>query len=57
MKIDKKAEIAGVKNSFSKVADMKIPDSPPPEKEVEDDKPGMNKFDQLMKAAVSIKSA
>ena len=46
---------------FSKVADLKIPDSPPPEKE--DDvpgvevKPGMGKFEQLMKAAVSIKSA
>ena len=46
-------------NAFSKVADMKIPDSPPPEKEEEnnDEGSGMNKFERLMKAAVSIKSA
>jgi hypothetical protein len=49
--------------AFSKVADLKIPDSPPPEKEAMDDipgveaKPGMGKFEQLMKAAVNIKSA
>ena len=44
---------------------MKIPDSPPNEKADEVDesqlppgsKPGMSKFEQLMKAAVSIKSA
>lgn len=37
---------------------MKIPDSPPPEKKEEEDAPGgMNKFEQMMKAAVSIKSA
>ena len=38
---------------------MKIPDSPPPEKEEEnnDEGSGMNKFERLMKAAVSIKSA
>ena len=36
----------------------KVPDSPPPEKEPEDDDPnGPNKFDQLMKAACSIKTA
>jgi len=51
------------RNAFSKVADLKIPDSPPPEKvEVEEEnlpesKPGMGKFEQLMKAAVSIKTA
>ncbi len=51
-------------SSFSKVADMKIPDSPPPEKEEDnhmgimgEEKPGMGKFEQLMKAAVSIKTA
>jgi len=53
-------------NKFSKLADMKIPDSPPPEKVnlAEEDepsmpgaKPGMTKFEQLMKAAVSIKTA
>jgi hypothetical protein len=39
-------------SSFSKVADMKIPDSPPPEKEEEnnlgimgEEKPGMGKFE------------
>jgi len=43
---------------FSKLADYKVPDSPPPEKEKEDDDPNApNKFDQLMKAACSIKSA
>jgi hypothetical protein len=49
-------------SSFSRVADMKIPDSPPPEKEEDsaimgEQKPGMGKFEQLMKAAVSIKTA
>ena len=65
MKIDKAdvKQSGGVKNLFSKVADMKIPDSPPPEKEDDegivpaDSKPGMTKFDKLMKAAVSIKTA
>jgi hypothetical protein len=43
-------------NRFSKVADLKIPDSPPPEKEPEDNDPNKpNKFEQLMKAACSIK--
>lgn len=45
---------------------MKIPDSPPPEREdnandnmgiMGEEKPGMGKFEQLMKAAVSIKTA
>lgn len=38
---------------------MKIPDSPPPEKQEsdnEDPKAGMGKFERMMKAAVSIKS-
>ena len=43
--------------TFSKVADLKVPDSPPPEKVEEDEadlsKPG--KFEHLMQAAVSIK--
>lgn len=41
---------------------MKIPDSPPPKKEESEDeadksKGGMGKFERMMKAAVSIKSA
>lgn len=41
---------------------MKIPDSPPPEKKDSDPedngaKGGMGKFERMMKAAVSIKSA
>ena len=43
--------------SFSKVSDYKAPDSPPPEKIDEEPVGGMTKFEQLMKAAVSIKSA
>ena len=48
--------------SFSKVADLKVPDSPPPEKKESSDeegkagKAGMGKFERMMKAAVSIKS-
>jgi hypothetical protein len=59
MKLDKKPEheVSAAKNTFSKVADLKIPDSPPPEKNDEPEEPGMNKFEQMMKAAVSIKSA
>lgn len=63
MKVDKKPEnqISFAKNTFSKVADMKIPDSPPPEKKDSDPednvKGGMGKFERMMKAAVSIKSA
>lgn len=59
-----KATSTSTLSSFSRVADMKIPDSPPPEKEEEnnmgimgEEKPGMGKFEQLMKAAVSIKTA
>ena len=48
---------AGV-SRFSKLADFNPPDSPPPKKEEEDDDPnGPSKFDQLMKAACSIKTA
>ena len=47
-------------DKFSKVADLKVPDSPPPEKKLSDDegdpKAGMSKFERMMKAAVSIKS-
>ncbi len=46
-------------DKFSKVADLKVPDSPPPEKKESSDeegKGGMSKFERMMKAAVSIKS-
>lgn len=44
-------------NIFSKKANLKIPDSPPPEPEVESPtKPGeKGKFEKLMQAACSIK--
>ena len=44
-------------NTFSKKANLKIPDSPPPEPEKEEPpKPGeKSKFEQLMQAACSIK--
>lgn len=45
-------------NTFSKVANLKFPDSPPPEPEKdpsEDDPNAPNKFESLMKAACSIK--
>ena len=41
--------------SFSKLTDFKLPDSPPPEEEKPDPKEP-NKFDQMMRAACSIKS-
>lgn len=45
-------------NQFSKLQDFNPPDSPPPEKKEEEDDPnGPSKFDQLMKAACSIKTA
>ena len=59
MKLDKKPEnkaFAGL-DSFSKVGNIEAPDSPPPEKKESDEPGGMTKFDQMMKAAVSIKSA
>jgi hypothetical protein len=43
-------------NRFSKLANFKAPDSPSPEKEKEDEDPNApNKFEQMMKAACSIK--
>jgi len=44
-------------NIFSKKANLKIPDSPPPEEEkVESPKPGQkSKFEELMQAACHIK--
>ena len=44
-------------NTFSKKANLKIPDSPPPEEEKEESpKPGQkNKFEELMQAACHIK--
>jgi hypothetical protein len=58
MKIEKKPEneTPASRNTFSKVGNIKIPDSPPPEKAKDEEEPGgMNKFEQMMKAAVSIK--
>jgi hypothetical protein len=60
MKLDKKPDhdLPPVRNMFTKVGEIKEPDSPPPEKNVSaEDEGGMSKFDHLMKAAVSIKSA
>ena len=51
-----KVESAAI-SKFSKLADYNPPDSPPPEKEEDDDPNAPNKFDQLMKAACSIKTA
>ena len=51
----KNIESAGV-NRFSKLGDFKVPDSPPPEEEKPDPKEP-NKFDQMMRAACSIKGA
>jgi len=45
---------AGI-NNFTKLADFDVPDSPPPEEKVDPKEP--NKFDQMMRAACSIKSA
>ena len=58
MKLDKEPEVKGIPaylNTFSKVANLKVPDSPPPEKEVEEDMNQPNKFEHLMQAACSIK--
>lgn len=59
MKLDKKPEheASFARNAFSKVADFNEPDSPPPEKKEDPVEGGMNKFEQMMKAAVSIKSS
>lgn len=48
MKLDKKPEVEAIpahRNTFSKVADFKPPDSPPPEKKEEEEPGGMNKFE------------
>ena len=59
MKLDKKPdqEVSAALNTFSKVADLKIPDSPPPEENDDPEEGGMNKFERMMKAAVNIKSS
>lgn len=48
MKLEKKPEIdiPASKNTFSKVGEIKIPDSPPPQKQddEEEEKGGMSKF-------------
>ena len=56
MKLDKEPEKQNKPylDTFSKVANLKFPDSPPPEPEKEDlSQP--NKFEHLMQAACSIK--
>ena len=58
MKLDKEPEVKGKPaylNTFSKVADLKVPDSPPPEKNEEEDLSKPGKFESLMQAACSIK--
>mgnify|MGYP001626761640 CR=1 FL=1 len=58
MKLDKEPEIKGKPaylNTFSKVADLKVPDSPPPEKNEDEDLSKPGKFEHLMQAACSIK--
>lgn len=55
--IDKYTGPTASQNRFTKLADFKVPDSPPPEEEKEDDDPNApSKFDQLMRAACSIKT-
>ena len=56
MKLDKEPEVNRLPYSFSKVANMKFPDSPPPEEEKLEDIEGQpNKFEHLMQAACTIK--
>lgn len=57
MKLDKEPEGKGKPylDPFSKVADLKVPDSPPPEKNDEEDLSKPGKFEHLMQAACSIK--
>ena len=61
MKLQRKPSFEGVPahiNTFSKVANLKIPDSPPPEKENEAEDMDLSKpskFENLMQAACSIK--
>lgn len=59
MKLDKKPEsdLPAYKNTFSKVGNIDDPPSPPPEKNPkEEEAGGMTKFEQMMKAAVGIKT-
>jgi hypothetical protein len=51
-----KMQLKGV-NKFSKLQDFNPPDSPVKKQEEDDDPNAPNKFDQLMKAACSIKTA
>ena len=45
-------------NTFSKVGTIVEPDSPPPDKKFDSELPGgKSKFEELMKSAVSIKTA
>jgi tetratricopeptide (TPR) repeat protein len=53
-RVPSQEQIPAYINRFSKLADFKAPDSPPPQKEPEDPH-GPNSFEQLMKAACSIK--
>ena len=46
---------SAAENNFSKLANFKAPDSPPPEVN-EKEEEGGNKFNDLMKVACSIKS-
>lgn len=59
MKLDKEPEKSASSkpylDPFSKVANLKVPDSPPPEKEAEEDLSKPGKFEHLMQAACSIK--
>ena len=57
MKIDKEPEKSTKPylDPFSKVRDLKVPDSPPPEKTEEEDLSKPGKFEHLMQAACSIK--
>lgn len=57
MKIDKneKGREQPYLTKFSKVADLKVPDSPPPEKNEDEDLSKPGKFEHLMQAACTIK--
>lgn len=58
MKLDKEPEVKGKPaylNTFSKVANLKVPDSPPPEKTEDEDLSKPGKFEHLMQAACTIK--
>ena len=57
MKLDKAPEKSSKPylDTFSKVANLKVPDSPPPEKNEDEDLSKPGKFEHLMQAACSIK--